>query len=82
MLTILNLLLGLWDPYNLYLFPKDEYAIYANEIQKFIIEHKDLDVDSLTNFVFQILPPINSSGSENLNKVEYEEDNDNMEGFE
>lgn len=58
MLYIINALLDLWDPYGLYLFPKDEYTSYAIEIQAYVEEHKKVDEEMLTNFVYQILPPI------------------------
>ncbi len=70
MLTIINCLLDLWDPYEIYLFPQDEYTSYALKIQEFIVEHHDISVDILTTFVFSILPPINKTNY-NITKVEY-----------
>ena len=72
MLTIINSLLDLWDPYDLYLFPHDEYTPYAMKIYKLIVEDENVSIDTLTNFVYTILPPIvESNSSELLLKVEY-----------
>ncbi len=70
-LLIINALLDLWDPYEIYLFPKDEYTNYAVKIQEFIEEHKVSDIGTLANFVFAILPPINKD-NDTLSKIEYE----------
>ena len=73
MLLIINALLDLWDPYEIYLFPQDEYTSYAMKIHEFIEKSKDLNVEMLTNFVFAILPPIRKNYENNiLSKVEYE----------
>ena len=71
MLLIINALLDLWDPYEIYLFPKDEYTGYAIKIHEFIEKYKVIDIETLTNFVFTILPPI-SKDIDNISKVEYE----------
>lgn len=71
MLLIINALLDLWDPYEIYLFPKDEYTSYAIKIHEFIEKHEILNIETLANFVFAILPPI-SKDNNTLSKVEYE----------
>ena len=71
MLLIINALLDLWDPYEIYLFPKDEYTGYAIKIHEFIEKHKVINIETLTNFVFTILPPI-SKDIDNISKVKYE----------
>lgn len=71
MLLIINALLDLWDPYNLYLFPQDEYTSYAIEIHEFFEKHEDIDIETLASFVFEILPPITQNNIV-LAKVEYE----------
>ncbi len=73
MLLIINALLDLWDPYEIYLFPQDEYTSYAIKIHEFMKNHKDINLEMLTNFVFEILPPIiKDSDNIILSKVEYE----------
>lgn len=73
MLLIINALLDLWDPYEIYLFPQDEYTSYAIGIHDFIEKHKEINIETLTNFVFEILPPITKDNDNNiLSKVEYE----------
>lgn len=75
MFSVINSLLDLWDPYELYCFPKDEYTSYVMPIQKFITENKDVDVNDLTEFVYKILPPIeqsNDKSSDKFKKAEYE----------
>lgn len=73
MLPIINDLLDLWDPYEIYLFPQDEYTSYAIKIHEFIEKSKNLNVETLTNFVFAILPPMSKENDNNvLSKVEYE----------
>lgn len=73
MLLIINALLDLWDPYEIYLFPQDEYTSYAMKIHDFIEKSKDLNVEMLTNFVFSILPPIIENNENTiLAKIEYE----------
>ena len=73
MLLLINALLDLWDPYEIYLFPQDEYTSYALKIYEFIENSKNLNLDTLTNFVFAILPPMIKDNDNNiLSKVEYE----------
>lgn len=73
MLLIINALLDLWDPYEIYLFPQDEYTSYAIKIHEFIEKHKDINIETLTNFVFEILPPIIKDNDNIIvSKVEYE----------
>ena len=73
MLLIINALLDLWDPYEIYLFPQDEYTSYAMKIHEFIENPKNLNIETLTNFVFAILPPMSKDNENNiLSKVEYE----------
>ena len=71
MLSIINALLDLWDPYEIYLFPQNEYTDYAIKIDKFIEEHEVSNIETLTNFVFTILPPI-SNDNDTISKIEYE----------
>lgn len=71
MLLIINALLDLWDPYEIYLFPQNEYTDYAIKIDKFIEEHEVSNIETLTNFVFTILPPI-SNDNDTISKIEYE----------
>lgn len=72
MLLIINALLDLWDPYEFYLFPQDEYTSYAIKINEFIEKHKDINEETLTRFVFEILPPIvQNNDNIILSKVEY-----------
>ena len=70
MILIINALLDLWDPYDIYVFPSDEYTSYAIKIGQFIKEHKAISSDMLRDFVFSILPPINEV--EVLSKIEYD----------
>ena len=73
MLLLINALLDLWDPYEIYLFPQDEYTSYALKIYEFIENSKNLNLETLTNFVFAILPPMIKDNHNNiLSKVEYE----------
>ena len=73
MLLLINALLDLWDPYEIYLFPQDEYTSYALKIYEFIENSKNLNLETLTNFVFAILPPMIKDNDNNiLSKVEYE----------
>ena len=71
MLLIINALLDLWDPYEIYLFPQNEYTDYAIKIDKFIEEHEVSNIETLTNFIFTILPPI-SKDNDTISKIEYE----------
>ena len=71
MLLIINALLDLWDPYEIYLFPQNEYTGYAIKIYEFIEKHKVSNIETLTNFVFAILPPI-SKNNDTISKIEYE----------
>ena len=73
MLLLINALLDLWDPYEIYLFPQDEYTSYALKIYEFIKNSKNHNLEILTNFVFAILPPMIKDNDNNiLSKVEYE----------
>ncbi len=73
MLLIINALLDLWDPYEIYLFPQDEYTSYAMKIHEFIEKPKNLNIEKLTNFVFEIFPHMSKDNENNiLSKVEYE----------
>lgn len=73
MLLLINALLDLWDPYEIYLFPKDEYTSYAIKIQKFLETEKNIDCDVLADFVFEILPPLTIPDTDlSIAIVEYE----------
>ena len=77
MIDIINALLDLWDPYGIYLFPKDEYSSYATEIERFIKARNSFDAEELSEFVFSILPPIefvnsltSNEGTKRKNKMD------------
>lgn len=52
---IIKRMLRLWDPYDLYHFPADEYDSYAKFIYEFVSSTELLTLNSLTNFVYELL---------------------------
>lgn len=76
MLEKIKLLLNLWDPYKIYLFPDDEYIDFAIKIDKFLANNKNLSEETLIEFIYKVIPPIDSSNddrntNEILFKIEY-----------
>ncbi len=54
-INIIKKILRLWDPYNLVLFPADEYDSYAQKIFTYYNSNNLISVNQLTNYVFEIL---------------------------
>lgn len=48
-------MLSLWDPYDLSMFPSDEYDSYAAEIFAYVNRHSNLNAKELADFVYNIL---------------------------
>lgn len=72
MLSLINAMLDLWDPYGIYLFPEDEYRNYAIKITTFVEQNKDIKIEELTEYIFNILPPIEKAKDVDiLTKIEY-----------
>lgn len=51
---LIQKMLRLWDPYDLYCFPDDEYDSYAKAIFEFT-NNKSLTFEDLSDFVFKLL---------------------------
>lgn len=72
MKDIILQILQLWDPYNLYLFPNDEYLDFVNPIYDTLKTRKTIEIQELSEFIFNLIPPIENSESLVISKVEYE----------
>ena len=72
MLRIILEMLNLWDPYNIYLFPDDEYICYALKINEFIKCNNNVNEETLVDYVYNILPPtLKFDVNDVIAKVEY-----------
>lgn len=54
-MEIIQKMLRLWDPFELYIFPQDEYDSYAKSIHEFISNTEILTITNLTDFVYELL---------------------------
>ena len=52
---LIKKMLRLWDPYDLFMFPEDEYDSYAIKIFAYINEMRVLNVEELAKFTYTIL---------------------------
>jgi hypothetical protein len=64
--------LQVWDPYGLYLFPKDEYSDFVNPIFEFLLHSKNATSNDLAYYLFELIPPIEKITSTNIVLAEYE----------
>ncbi len=72
MKNIILQVLQLWDPYDLYLFPRDEYSDFVNPIYHVLKTNKSIETHELTDYLYKLIPPIEKSDSIMISKVEYE----------
>ena len=69
---IIKYALDLWDPYQIYSFPDDEYVSYVKQISEFIKNKESLNITNISKFVYNLIPPVEPSQIESINMIEYE----------
>ncbi len=63
-------IIRLWDPFNLVIFPNDEYDSYATSIYEFICNQQELTEEQLTDFVHALFYSAMSEKN-NINSSDY-----------
>lgn len=68
--VILNII-QVWDPYELYIFPEDEYIDFVIPILDYINNDECISEDKLSVFLYELIPPIDKVDLDSVSRVEY-----------
>ncbi len=64
-------IIQVWDPYDLYIFPEDEYIDFVIPILDFINNDDCISQDILSMFLYELIPPIEKTDLDSVSRIEY-----------